>query len=283
MFRAVVTAAVAVVGMVRLNNHRCSVAGLSVPMMLSIESDEGSDTDFDTRTGKSSPTSTFLPSTQAYSKRWVRTKELAATGSTFPPLSPSSPAKASTAGQTGERKVQWDVGLAGYKHPGNEVTPEQVRAAASLLQSATRIAAMVREPLIRQACERVGVVPEDLIPKSKAAFALVEGKAIAAGQEHAEEQWESYQRRMARKLAIVVAERDRYLEEEAVRKEKDEQYTKQLLKRFQEEMDAEAAKVEREEKAILKLAQVRVWPCSGLRTTRLRCPIVCVCVSRGRR
>ncbi len=112
-------------------------------------------------------------------------------------------------------------------------------------------------PQFLRACERVGVALDDLDLKPRAAFALVEGKAIAAGPAFAEEQWQSYVRRKSRTLAAVLAERDRMTAAEEAERVKQEAFTRQMLLRFDEEMQAEAAKVAREERALAKLAKVR--------------------------
>jgi hypothetical protein len=72
---------------------------------------------------------------------------------------------------------------------------------------------------------------------------------------------QSYLRRMSRTLAAVLAERERMVEAEATKKERDAQFTKVMLKRYEEEMQAEADKVAREERALQRLAKVGTTRC----------------------
>ncbi len=272
----------------------------------------------DVRTASTPSPHAVLPVAQAYTKRWLReaappalgaTGTTAGTGTGTLPVLPGSPA--GRAAQ--DRKVQWEVGRAGYKPPGGEVTAEQIRAAASLLSSASRVSSMIKDPLTRQACARVGVIPEELELKPKSAFAFIEGKAIPASAEVQEDQWQvrrpvfavlvaqpvhisssvcspslscaplrphppthppqSYVRRMSSTLAAVLAERERMVQSEAQRKEREAQFTKAMVKRFDEEMKAEADKVAREERALERLAKVRPVtlkpnPCAEPRVTR---------------
>jgi hypothetical protein len=78
---------------------------------------------------------------------------------------------------------------------------------------------------------------------------------------------------MSSTLAAVLAERERMVQSEAQRKEREAQFTKAMVKRFDEEMKAEADKVAREERALERLAKVRPVtlkpnPCAEPRVTR---------------
>jgi hypothetical protein len=113
------------------------------PLRVGDSDNEGDASDVDvTPSGGQSPA--VLPAAQAYSKRWVR-EAGASPGATTHTTLPALPASPSAA-----RKVQWEVGLAGYKQPGGDVTEDQIRAAAGLLQGGpSRIAGMLKDPGVR--------------------------------------------------------------------------------------------------------------------------------------
>jgi hypothetical protein len=199
----------------------------------------------------------FMPPAEAYSKRWIPRGGTSPSVS-LPQLSParSSVPPGTLRAESPSRSVKWEPGMAGYQHPGGVVTEEQIKAAISMMASATRMSSMIREPLVIAACERVGVRPEELLPKSRAQFNLVEGRSFAASPEFAEEQWQSYQRRAGKKLALVVRERDIIMQEEEEKKAKEEVAARKQLSLLTSSLQIESSKVAKEERELQKVAQV---------------------------
>ena len=143
-----------------------------------------------------------------FSKRWTKQRPVAPLS-----LSPQSSAYRSrphTVADPGPRTVKWDVGMAGYTPPAH-VTDLQVQSAKSLVKAPVRVRQMIRDPVLLKACFNVGVEPADLVPLSQDAFLKKAGGSLPSDPSDATAVWDSYVVRMARKLAIVMQERDNLL------------------------------------------------------------------------
>ena len=194
-----------------------------------------------------------LPASQAYSKRWIRPRDSTlslpdVTGGLRPQTSSSLPmTKTISLSQ---------LTYAGYKPAGGSVTEDQIKSAKHLAQSETRVKSLIRDPVVIRACQRVGVLPEELIPNPRMKLPLAEGKAYALSAEQAKEQEESQLLRLAKRLALVLAERDNIVAEEEEAKRKADAAAKRMLDTFTREMEMEAALIAKEERELAKLAQV---------------------------
>ena len=129
--------------------------------------------------------------------------------------------------------------VAGYVPPDAEAGEEWLQRAKGMGRSLDRFKSFIKEKPTKLACFEVGVEPEDLLPKKLKDFRREENRAQVLPPEVQQRRFDHFENRRIWKLAIVLKEREKVLEEEAQRKQKEVSQESQLLNMFKEHMRKE--------------------------------------------
>lgn len=107
-------------------------------------------------------------------------------------------------------------GYMGYfsRRRSQELTPEQLQHAAGLVgREVSTLPVLMRQPLFREAAERVGVELDELRARPFAFFLFEENSPIPVEEEHAKQAYADYEQGRTKKVAMILSEMEALREE----------------------------------------------------------------------